>query len=104
MYWPHSPDTTTNPTSPSQLFDLADAARAAAAALAVREAQARAVDGAISERVAALRLVIVERDLLLRCPRCSSGSLQCYGRHISESPLFENDDVCAQFYDMRECE
>ena len=55
-----------------QLYDAAVVKRAAAAALAVREAQAR-VDGAISERVAALRLVIVERDLLLRCPRCSAG-------------------------------
>ena len=56
-----------------QLYDAAVAKRAAVAALGLREAQARAVDGAISERVAALRLVIVERDLLLRCPRCFLG-------------------------------
>ena len=54
-----------------QLFDAAKAKREAEAALAVREAEARRADMALGERAQRVRLVLIERHLYLKCPRCA---------------------------------
>ena len=51
-------------------YDAADARRRAGEALAAREAAAAAE--AVGDRARLLRGIIVERDLLLRCPGCSA--------------------------------
>ena len=47
--------------------------------MAAAEAAALAARAALAERVRALRLVIVERDLTLRCPRCATAFLDYNG-------------------------
>lgn len=53
-------------------FDAARARREAAAAQAAREAAVRDAALARGERVRRMRLLIVERDLTLHCPRCAA--------------------------------
>ena len=53
-----------------RLFDAAAARRKLEADIAAREEMARAAKLAFEDKVRQHRLVIVERDLITRCPRC----------------------------------